>query len=50
MYQGNKPILTLKEIDFRARETLIKIKYYIMKIAIKVNLKSSVAAMTLQLI
>ncbi|HCZ5750077.1 superantigen-like protein SSL12 [Staphylococcus aureus] len=26
MYQGNKPILTLKEIDFRARETLIKNK------------------------
>lgn len=26
MYQGNKPILTLKEIDFRAREALIKNK------------------------
>ena len=24
MYQGNKPILTLKEIDFRARVALIK--------------------------
>ncbi|HDJ1677465.1 TPA: superantigen-like protein [Staphylococcus aureus] len=26
MYQGDKPILTLKEIDFRAREALIKNK------------------------
>lgn len=50
MYQGNKPILTLKEIDFRAREALIKNKYYIMKIAIKVSLKLPVAAMTIQLI
>ncbi|HDB4891159.1 TPA: superantigen-like protein SSL12 [Staphylococcus aureus] len=26
IYQGNKPVLTLKEIDFRAREALIKNK------------------------
>ncbi|UMT76661.1 superantigen-like protein SSL12 [Staphylococcus roterodami] len=26
IYQGNKPILTLKELDFRARESLIKNK------------------------
>lgn len=26
IYQGNKPILTLKEIDFRAQEALIKNK------------------------
>ena len=39
IYQGNKPVLTLKEIDFRAREALIKIKYYIPKIVIKGKLK-----------
>ena len=26
IYQGNKPVLTLKEIDFRVRESLIKNK------------------------
>lgn len=50
IYQGNKPVLTLKEIDFRVRESLIKIKYYIMKIAIKVIFILPVVVITLQLI
>ncbi len=50
IYQGNKPVLTLKEIDFRAREALIKIKYYITKIVIKVSLRSPVAVITTLLI
>ena len=29
VYQGNKPVLTLKELDFRVRQTLIKNKSYI---------------------
>ena len=50
MYQGDKPILTLKEIDFRAREALIKNKILYHENRNKVSLKLPVAAMTIQLI
>lgn len=47
-YTGNKPVLTLKEVDFRIRQTLIKNKNYIMVIIIKATLRLQVAATTIQ--
>ncbi len=47
-YQGNKPVITLKELDFRVRQTLIKNKNYITENLIKVKLKLQVVVIIIR--
>ena len=49
-YKGNKPVLTLKELDFRIRQTLINNKSYITENLIKVKLRLRVAVIIIRLI
>ena len=50
LYSGNKPVLTLKELDFRIRQLLIKTKDYISINIIKDRLKLQMAIINTSLI